>query len=46
MTLEQKHLLGDEWVDDGTHVFESVSPVTGRVLWQGLLPEWIRSLWQ
>ena len=35
MTLEQKHLLGDEWVDDGTHVFESVSPVTGRVLWQG-----------
>ena len=35
MTLEQKHLLGGEWVDDRTHVFESVSPVTGRVLWKG-----------
>ena len=35
MTLEQKHLLDGQWVDGGTHEFESVSPITGRALWRG-----------
>ncbi|MEC7550311.1 MAG: aldehyde dehydrogenase family protein, partial [Pseudomonadota bacterium] len=35
MTLEQKHLLNGQWVDGGTHEFESVSPITGRALWRG-----------
>ena len=35
MTLEQKHLLDGQWVNGGTHEFESVSPITGRALWRG-----------
>ena len=35
MILEQKHFFGGEWIEGGTHVFESLSPITGEVLWEG-----------
>ena len=35
MILEQKHFLGGKWIEGGTHVFESLSPITGEVLWEG-----------
>ena len=35
MTLKQKHFFGGEWIKGGTHMFESLSPITGEVLWEG-----------
>ena len=36
MENKQKHFIGGQWLQAGTHQFNSTSPVSGELLWQGL----------
>ena len=36
MENKQQHFIGGQWLQAGTHQFNSTSPVSGELLWQGL----------